>query len=134
MIFQELPSQFLNNLSSILFIQALCIFFLSVFFYIHIILKLFRLICYSRMTFEWFPLINPYKWPFSWFETFTQWYFNFWFNLFPNIRFEKSSADISSIIALEALNSILYFCVRISQSLMNFLEVIEKEIESNSFS
>jgi len=85
------------------------------------------------MTFEWFPLINPYKWPFSWFENFTQPYFDFWANLFPNIRFETSSVDVSSIIALEGLNSLLYFFVRLTQILITFLEQLEKSLQSNSF-
>jgi len=147
MSFQEFSSQILNNLdiqknfyfefffqkqSILFFTYYFCIFLLNILSYIYVFIKFYRVMCYSRMTFEWFPLINPYKWPFSWFETFTQSYFDFWSNLFPNIRFENSSVNVSSIIALEGLNSLLYFCVRLTQMLISFLEELEKYLEANS--
>lgn len=147
MIFQEFSSQILTNLdfqknfyfdlfsqnqTVLRFTYSFCIFLVNILSYSYVFIKFYRVMCYSRMTFEWFPLINPYKWPFSWFETFTQSYFDFWANLFPNIRFETSSVDVSSIIALEGLNSVLYFCVRVTQILIAFLEELEKYVNTNS--
>jgi hypothetical protein len=147
MIFQEFSSQILTNLdfqknfyfdlfsqnqTVLRFTYSFCIFLVNILSYSYVFIKFYRVMCYSRMTFEWFPLINPYKWPFSWFETFTQSYFDFWANLFPNIRFENSSVDVSSIIALEGLNSVLYFCVRLTQILIVFLEELEKYVNTNS--
>jgi len=78
------------------------------------------------MTFEWLPMINPYKWPFSFFQVLTDPYFRFWSKLFPTIRFQNSSMEISGIIALEALNSVLYVCIRLTQYLILILDNTEK--------
>jgi hypothetical protein len=42
------------------------------------------------------------------------------------IRFQDSSIDVSAIIALETLNSLIYFCVRMGNSLIVILEDLEK--------
>jgi hypothetical protein len=80
------------------------------------------------MTFEWLPMINPYLWPFSMFQVLTGPYFQFWAKILPSVKFEKSSLEISGIIALEALNSLIFFCVRFTNMLINFLEQTEKEL------
>ena len=77
------------------------------------------------MTFDWLPMINPYVWPFSFFSVLTTPYFQLWRKILPAIHFENSSMDISGILALEALNSLIYFCVRFT----NFLVLILVEIE-----
>jgi uncharacterized protein YggT (Ycf19 family) len=67
-------------------------------------------------------MINPYDWPFSFFQMVTAPYFKFWSRVFPTIKFQKTSFDISAIIALEALNSIIYLCVRAVNLLIITLE------------
>jgi|APCry1669190646_1035306.scaffolds.fasta_scaffold19530_2 hypothetical protein len=93
--------------------------------YSYIFLKLFKTLCYSKMTFDWLPMINPYIWPFSLFDLVTGWYFEFWEKIFPTLKFESATFDISAIMALEAINSIMYFCVKLA----NFLIVVLEETE-----
>jgi len=82
------------------------------------------------MTFEWLPMINPYVWPFSVFHVLTGPYFAFWSKILPSIKLDKSSVEISGIIALEALNSIIYFCVRFVHVILAFLEGVEESATS----
>lgn len=96
--------------------------------YSYIFTKFYKVLCYSKLTFEWLPMINPYIWPFSMFHVLTAPYFRLWAKILPPIKFEKSSFDISGIIALEALNSILYFCVRFSNFIVLILVETEKTI------
>ena len=91
---------------------------------------LIKLMCYSKLTFEWLPMVNPYVWPFSTFQVLTGSYFKFWAKIFPPIKFEKSSIEISSIIALEAINSILYFLVKFSNILILYLTQTETATEN----
>jgi hypothetical protein len=75
-------------------------------------------------------MVNPFIWPFSIFHLLTTDYFRLWNRILPPIKFEKSSFDISAIIALEALSSIIYFCVLSTSFLLGILEVTEKMINS----
>jgi uncharacterized protein YggT (Ycf19 family) len=110
------------------FFQSLSIFLINAISYIYIIAKFFKVICYTKMTLEWFPMINPYSWPFSIFQSLTKPYFSFWSKIFPTIRFEKSSLEISGLIAIEALNSVIYLIVRLTHSLILILEQTEKNL------
>jgi len=107
-------------------IHVLSVFLLNLISYMYIILKFYKLLCYSKMTFEWLPMINPYVWPFSFFHLLTAPYFKLWSRILPTVRFEKSSVEISGIIALEALNSLIFICVRLTQTLISILEEAEK--------
>ena len=78
------------------------------------------------MTFDWMPMINPYIWPFSFFQLMTGPYFAFWSKILPNLKLEKSSIEISGIVGLEALNALIYFCVRFTNILIVILEEKEK--------
>jgi hypothetical protein len=136
MIFQE----FFDNLGIGLLFQnelivkllhAFFIFLLNTVSYLYIVAKFYKVLCYSKLTFEWLPMVNPYVWPFSVFQILTEPYFAFWARVLPSIRLENSSTEISSIIALEALNSIIYFCVRMTYSLLFVLEQTEKNLLSN---
>ena len=128
--------EFFNNLNPLVgpiyknevfvfFIHSLSVFLLNAVSYFYIFLKFFKVLCYSKMTFEWLPMINPYVWPFSIFQILTTPYFLFWSKIFPSIRFETSSIEISGIIALESLNSLIYFCVRLTNYLIQFLTFLE---------
>jgi uncharacterized protein YggT (Ycf19 family) len=108
------------------FVRAFCIFLLNAISYLYIFLKFFKVLCYSKMTFEWLPMINPYIWPFSVFHVLTDPYFYFWSRVLPSIKLDQSSVEISAIIALEVLNSLIFFCVRFTDVLVTFLEEIEK--------
>jgi hypothetical protein len=71
-------------------------------------------------------MLNPYKWPFSLFTEITAPYFKFWSTIFPTLRFQNSSLEISAIVALETLNSLIYFFVRAGNSLVHILQDLEK--------
>ena len=116
---------FFKNEISIQLLQYISIFLLNSISYLYIFLKFYKVLCYSKMTFEWLPMINPYVWPFSIFQILTTPYFLFWSKIFPSIRFETSSIEISGIIALESLNSLIYFCVRLTNYLIQFLTFLE---------
>ena len=106
----------------------LSIFLVNFISYIYILVKFYKVLCYSKMTFEWLPMINPYVWPFSVFHVVTSPYFAFWARILPSIKLDKSSVEISGIIALEALNSLIYFCVRLTSLLINVLDQTEKNL------
>jgi len=126
---------FINNLSqnelSVAFLHTLSVFALNAVSYFYILIKFYKVLCYSKMTFEWLPMINPYVWPFSVFHVLTGPYFALWARILPSIKFEKSSVEISGIIALESLNSFIYFCVKTVNFLILFLEQLEKTIETD---
>ena len=128
-----------NNLNSTLdtfsksemtvqFTHYFSIFLLNFISYLYILLKFYKVLCYSKMTFEWLPMINPYVWPFSIFHVVTGPYFAFWSRILPSIKLDKSSVEISGIIALEALNSFIYFCVRFTNILLAVLDETEKSL------
>lgn len=120
-----------QNEFSIQIIHHLSIFLINAVSYLYIFVKFYKVLCYSKMTFDWLPMINPYVWPFSIFQVLTSPYFLFWSRVFPNVRFENSSLEISGIIALEALNSLVYFCVRLTHFLIIILEDLEKYLLTN---
>jgi len=84
------------------------------------------------MTFEWLPMINPYIWPFSIFQVLTGPYFRFWAKILPTVKFEKSSLEVSGIIALEAINSCTFFLVKSTNMLITILEDTEKYLIANN--
>ena len=117
----------MDTSSPYLFIfNFILICYLNVLLYAILGLKVFRVLCYSKLTFDWFPLINPYIWPQSILTSLTQPYFRFWSRLLPAINFEKSSVRISSLVALEILNSLLFLFVRISKLIILLLLESEK--------
>jgi len=131
-------SLYFNNLNSLLELiyngellsllgHYLYIFLLNFVSYIWILLKFYKVLCYSKMTFEWLPMINPYVWPFSVFHILTGPYFKFWSTRLPNVKFDKSSIEISAIIGLEALNSLVYFAVKVAHILLVLLDENEKK-------
>jgi hypothetical protein len=105
--------------------HSFSVFLINIVSYLYIFIKFYKVLCYSKMTFEWLPMINPYVWPFSFFHVLTGPYFSFWSKIFPSLRLENSSLEVSGIVALEALNSILYFCVRSTHYLILILEDLE---------
>ena len=131
-------SLYFNNLNSLLdsiyngellslLGHYLYIFLLNFVSYIWILLKFYKVLCYSKMTFEWLPMINPYVCPFSVFHILTGPYFKFWSTRLPNVKFDKSSIEISAIIGLEALNSLVYFAVKVAHILLVLLDENEKK-------
>ena len=132
-------TEFFNNLNTfstslyesgvgVLLIRTVSVFLLNTVSYLYIMVKFYKVLCYSKMTFEWLPMINPYVWPFSVFQVLTGPYFAFWSRVLPSIKFERSSVEISGIIALESLNSLIDFCVKVTNMLIVMLEETEKTL------
>lgn len=128
---------FFNNLSplllplfqneiSITLIHYISILLINFIAYAYVFAKLYKVLCFSKMTFDWLPMINPYIWPFSFFKLMTDPYFKLWAKILPSIKFEKRSVDISSIIALESLNTMVFLLVLLSNQLLVILEDTEK--------
>lgn len=122
----ETISELPNTEASILLTHEAAVLMLNIVSYLYIFAKIFKVMCYSKLTFEWLPLINPYVWPFSLFNAITNPYFRMWSQILPPIKFEKTSVEISAIIALEALNSVIYFLVRFSHVLVGILQETEQ--------
>ena len=118
-------SSFLLSNTTMSFEHHASVFLINLVSYAYIIVKFYKVLCYSKLTFEWLPMINPYVWPFSFFFLITKPYFDLWETILPIIKFNKSSLEVSSIIGLEALNAVLYFCVRFFEFLALTLEKIE---------
>ena len=108
------------------FSMVMGIFLVNIISYLYIAVKFFKVLCYAKLTCEWFPMLNPYNWPFSFLQTITNPYFRFWSKVLPSLKFKKSSVEISGIIALEALNAIIYFCVRSVNMLVISLDHMDK--------
>lgn len=104
------------------------IFLINVISYIYVIIKFYKVLCYSKLTFEWLPMINPYTWPFSFFQILTAPYFALWAKILPIIKLDKSSVEVSSIIGLEALNAVLYLCVRFFNEIIILLENTQTQV------
>jgi hypothetical protein len=117
---------FFKNKIFISIIHNISILLITFISYSYIIGKFFKVLCFSKMTFEWLPMINPYIWPFSFFKIITNPYFKFWSKILPSLKFEKSALDISGIIAIEALNTVVYLLVILSNRLLMFLEKTEQ--------
>lgn len=107
--------------------HQLSVFLLNLISYAYILAKFYKVLCYSKMTFEWLPMINPYIWPFSVFHIVTDPYFAFWARILPNIKLDKSSVEISGIIALESLNSLIYVFIRVTTVLIEYLDRTEQD-------
>lgn len=76
--------------------------------YCYILLKVFRLFCYTKITLDQLPFFNPYAWPLSPIRVVTQPYFNFWGMILPPLKIGKGSYDISIILGLEVIATMLY--------------------------
>lgn len=118
--------EILEDSELIKFSMGIGIFLVNIISYLYIAVKFFKVLCYAKLTCEWFPMLNPYNWPFSFLQTITNPYFRFWSKVLPSLKFKKSSVEISGIIALEALNAIIYFCVRSVNMLVISLDHMDK--------
>ena len=92
------------------FVITLLLLFSDLCAYSYTLLKVYRVLLFSKVTFDQLPLLNPYVWPLSFFRVVTNPYFRFWFKLLPNLRFGRVSYDISTIFGLEVLGTFIYLC------------------------
>jgi hypothetical protein len=109
---------------TIFLFSSLCDFLSLLFVFI----KIYRIICFAKLTFDQLPLFNPYRWPLSFIRLMTKPYFAFWAQLIPAIKLGRGSYDISAIVGLEALSSISLFSSQLKLSLLSELERIINSI------
>lgn len=77
-------------------------------FYFILLLRFYCLLCFTKVTVDSLPMLNPYIWPFSVFRVLTQPYFSFWSKVLPSIKVANAGFDISIIMAIEILNLIIF--------------------------
>jgi uncharacterized protein YggT (Ycf19 family) len=106
------------------FIQFLIQLLLNLCVWICAAAKLFRVLCYARITLEWFPMINPYVMPYALIKQVTDGYFNYWNKIIPKIRMRKRAYNVSVIICIELLNTLTYFLVLLINLCIFGLETI----------
>lgn len=82
-------------------------FLANIFDYIYLCIKIYRILCFVKITFDQLPLYNPYKWPLSFIRVVTKSYLLFWGRFLPNLRLGNMTYEISTIIALELLGCLL---------------------------
>ncbi len=76
---------------------------------IYLALKIFRVFCFTKVTFEQLPLFNPYRWPLSFIRIVTRPYLGLFSKRIPNLKIGMMSYDISTVISLQLLSSIIKF-------------------------
>lgn len=97
----------LEKIEQVRLIIHLYLFIADAISYLYLLLKIYRVLCFSKITFDQLPVINPYKWPASFIRIVTKPYFKFWSKLLPNLKIGSGSYDISTIIGLEVLNNVI---------------------------
>jgi hypothetical protein len=107
-----ITENFSNQLDFSIWLYLL-LFLSNSIYYLLFLLKVYRILCFSKITFDGLPMINPYAWPFSLFRVLTQPYFRFWSALLPSVKSGKSSFDISMILGLEAISVFVYILTQI---------------------
>ena len=120
----------LKNQIGLTLIHYLSIILINFISYAYVFAKLYKVLCFSKLTFDWLPMINPYVWPFSFFKLVTDPYFKIWAKILPSVKFEKRSVDISAIIALESLNTIVFLLVVLANEFLVILEETEQVLLS----
>ena len=78
--------QFFENQFSVYCLYFLSTIAINIAAYLFVVVRFYKVLCYSTMTFEWLPMINPYIWPFSIFKVLTEPYFDCWSKLDITIR------------------------------------------------
>lgn len=92
----------------------------------YMFLKVFKVLCYLKLTIDWFPLINPYNWPFSLLRLITKPYFKFWLNVLPYIRFRRTSVNVAHLVAIESLTSFITVSTVLIAQILEYLNKADK--------
>lgn len=90
------------------------------------LVRIFKVLLYMKLGLEFFPILNPYVWPYSILHWLTSWYFEFWRIFLPPFRFKRSSISIPLYVAVEALTPILYVSLYIVNFCTNWLLFLDK--------
>lgn len=90
----------------------------------YIFLKLYRILCFIKLTFDQLPLFNPYYWPLSAIRILTNPYFQFCSKIVPTLRFGRYSYNASVLIALEMLMAFITIVIRLRFFILNHAQNI----------
>jgi hypothetical protein len=95
-------------------------------------IKLYRILCFTKLTFDQLPLFNPYDWPLSFIRVLTVPYFRFWSRLLPRMKLGGVRFDVSRMVALESLNILFeyswelrFISLLLLERLVLFLETLK---------
>lgn len=122
---------YINKKLQVKFIDFFSTFLINFVSYLNIFAKFYKVLCYSKMTFDWLPMINPCIWPFSFFHLLTAPYFRIWSIILPTLKFQTTSFEISGLVALESLNTVTFICAVLTSKLINYLEILKERILLN---
>lgn len=111
---------------------TILVFLSDVVAYGSLFVRLFRVLCLFDLTLSQMPLLNPYEWPFNISRILTEGYFKYWRFLLPTIKIGKHGYDISVIMSLEFLVTLITLCVNIRGILLlQACYILEKYNEMN---
>lgn len=111
------------------FLFYLLRFLLDIFDDLLLLLRIYRVLCFVKITFEQLPMYNPYKWPLSFIRVLTRPYLAFWDKFLPNVRFGNMTFEISTMVALEVLSCLSEFSIYIRLYLFNELNHVSSLIK-----
>jgi hypothetical protein len=109
MIFYQQINNFLfEHVMVASFLANFLIFLSSFFAYIYLVIKFFKLVCYTKVAISQLPVLNPYTYPYALPRIATRFYFRFWRRTFPPIRLSGITLNLSIMVSLEVLRCLLY--------------------------
>jgi hypothetical protein len=109
MIFYEQINGFLfEHVIIMSFFASLLVFLSNFFACLFLLLKVFKLICYTKVTISQLPVLNPYTWPFAFPRIATRFYFRFWRRALPPVRLSGVTLNLSIFMSLEVLKCLLF--------------------------
>lgn len=113
-----------NNDIQLFFVYKFYIFFATLLFYVLFAVKFYRALCYTNLTLEGLPLINPYVWPSNVLRVYAKPYFQFWKESIPPIRINKRNFDASYLVGIEFFEGILFFITNLRKFLYAQAELL----------
>lgn len=85
-----------------------------------ILLKIYRALCITKLTFDQLPLFNPYSSPLAAIRVLTQDYFGLWAKFLPPFQIGSISYDLSSVLALELLFAMQNFLLEFRYAMLRY--------------
>jgi hypothetical protein len=96
--------------------------------FIYLMLKVYRIFCYAKITFDQLPYYNPFIWPLAPVRILTLPYFDFLRNTLPSLKFGKFAYDVSGIVALELLTAVIFVVYELRLIIIAFAETLTEPI------
>jgi uncharacterized protein YggT (Ycf19 family) len=110
---------------SIFFLKILCEFIFSS----QVLFKVYRALCYTTIVFEQMVVFNPNKWPLALIRRLVKPYFKFWSTFLPPAKLEGGSYDVSVLVALETINTLIETSGPIRYFILSYLQDIISELD-----